>query len=181
MLTKLEIPAQSILSDVPIALATEIVTTFTVVSFYDVNYICIIVVHRDVHGPGLQTPPFHRRSMSPQPPSQRISSSSQWLFTKAEILESPSVRDGLEPQVEKANRSKGVLFIETVGYKLRLHKVTISTATMFLHRFYMREPMTRFHHYVSFLRFYGTYKRKLRQRASSWLPKLKKIRGNCQI
>lgn len=82
------------------------------------------------------------------PPSPLKPSPSQWLFTKSEILMSPSCREGLDPQTENANRSKGCQFVETIGHKLRLHQVTIATATMFLHRFYMRQPMSQFHHYV---------------------------------
>ena len=82
------------------------------------------------------------------PPSPSKPLNSQWLFTKSEILMSPSCKEGLDPQIENANRSKGCQFIETIGQKLRLHQVTIATATMFLHRFYMRQSMSLFHHYV---------------------------------
>ena len=87
--------------------------------------------------------------MSRSPAKRHTSSaSSQWYFTKAEILSSPSVREGLNPQEEKTNRSKGCLFMEVVGQKLRLHLYTVSTACMFFHRFYMRQAMKLFHHYV---------------------------------
>jgi len=54
----------------------------------------------------------------------------------------------MDAQLEATNRSKGANFIDLVGHKLRLHQVTIATATMFFHRFYMFHPLTQFHHYV---------------------------------
>ena len=91
-------------------------------------------------------------SRTPQtpPPQLRYSKRSQWFFTNSEILAAPSIIDknGVTPALEKANRSKGCQFIETVGHVLKLHQVTIATAAMFLHRFYMRQSMVKFHHYV---------------------------------
>jgi Cyclin, N-terminal domain len=91
------------------------------------------------------------RPMTHTPSHPQSSAPPQWLFTKSEFIsQSSSIRHGLDPQTEKTNRSKGCQFIETVGHKLRLHQTTIATATMFLHRFYMRQPMSQFHHYVPF-------------------------------
>lgn len=95
----------------------------------------------------LMMPPSSPKTLLSFPSSSK---SSQWYFTKSEIMQTPSIKQGLNPATEKANRSKGCQFIETVGQKLRLHQVTISTATTFLHRFYMRQPMSRYHHYVLF-------------------------------
>jgi hypothetical protein len=105
---------------------------------------------------GINTSPCPRRGQrylmanSPHTPARPPSTStpSQWIFTKAEILSSPSIKEGMDPQLEATNRSKGANFIDMVGHKLRLHQITIATATMFFHRFYMFRSLSRFHHYV---------------------------------
>jgi hypothetical protein len=81
-------------------------------------------------------------------PATPSKSSSQWYFTKRELLSSPSIQAGLSPKEEKANRVKGCQLIAKVGHSLRLHHTTLATAAMFFHRFYMRFPMQKFHHYV---------------------------------
>lgn len=71
----------------------------------------------------------------------------QWLFTEAELLRTPSILEGLTPEKERENRSKGVNFILQVGIMLKLPQITLATASVFLHRFYMRHPMQTFHYY----------------------------------
>lgn len=71
----------------------------------------------------------------------------QWLFTEAELIRTPSIIDGLAPEKERENRSKGVNFILQVGIMLKLPQITLATASVFLHRFYMRHPMQTFHYY----------------------------------
>ena len=79
---------------------------------------------------------------------------SQWLFTEEELLRAPSILDGLSPEKEHENRSKGVNFIIQVGIMLKLPQITLATAAVFLHRFYMRYSMQDIpgrpgHHYYS--------------------------------
>lgn len=71
----------------------------------------------------------------------------QWLFTDAELLRTPSILDGLTPEKERENRSKGVNFILQVGIMLKLPQITLATASVFLHRFYMRHSMQNYHYY----------------------------------
>lgn len=71
----------------------------------------------------------------------------QWLFTEAELLRAPSILDGLAPEKERENRSKGVNFILQVGIMLKLPQITLATASVFLHRFYMRHSMQNYHYY----------------------------------
>lgn len=71
----------------------------------------------------------------------------QWLFTEAELLRTPSILDGLPPEKERENRSKGVNFILQVGIMLKLPQITLATASVFLHRFYMRHSMQNYHYY----------------------------------
>jgi Cyclin, N-terminal domain len=75
--------------------------------------------------------------------------SSQWLFTKSELLSTPSIHASMTSEQEKTMRTKGIQLIQEVGTKLRLHQATIATAAMFFHRFYMRKSLIDFHHYVS--------------------------------
>lgn len=77
---------------------------------------------------------------------------SQWLFTPAELLRSPSILDGLSVAQELANRQKGVNFITQVGIMLKLPQLTLATASVYLHRFFMRHGMQQpnkpgLHHY----------------------------------
>ena len=47
----------------------------------------------------------------------------------------------MAPEKERENRSKGVNFILQVGIMLKLPQITLATASIFLHRFYMRHSM----------------------------------------
>lgn len=72
---------------------------------------------------------------------------SQWLFTESELLQTPSIIEGLTPDKERESRSKGVNFILQVGIMLKLPQITLATASIFLHRFYMRHSLKTFHQY----------------------------------
>ncbi|KAK6538778.1 hypothetical protein TWF694_010346 [Orbilia ellipsospora] len=72
----------------------------------------------------------------------------QWLFTDEELLRTPSiVKSGITVQQEREGRSKGCNFILQVGIKLKLPQLTLATASVFLHRFFMRESLRDFHYY----------------------------------
>ena len=77
---------------------------------------------------------------------------SQWYFTDAELAATPSVADGLPIVEEKTRRAKAVNFIIQAGILLKLPQLTLATASVFLHRFYMRYSMVPekngLHHYV---------------------------------
>ena len=79
---------------------------------------------------------------------------SQWLFTAAELDLTPSIMDGMSTEQELANRSKGVNFITQVGILLKLPQLTLATASVYLHRFFMRNSMVDLpgrpglHHYA---------------------------------
>lgn len=77
---------------------------------------------------------------------------SQWLFTAEELLRTPSILEGLPPAQELTNRAKGVNFITQVGIALKLPQLTLATACVYLHRFFMRHSMPTptkpgIHHY----------------------------------
>ncbi|KAK6527056.1 hypothetical protein TWF281_010251 [Arthrobotrys megalospora] len=72
----------------------------------------------------------------------------QWLFTDDELLRTPSIiKNGITVQQEREGRSKGCNFILQVGIKLKLPQLTLATASVFLHRFFMRESLKDFHYY----------------------------------
>lgn len=96
----------------------------------------------------------HRSCQTPAPPNELLLlAESQWLFTETELLRTPSILDGLSPDKERENRGKGVNFILQVGIMLKLPQITLATASVYLHRFFMRHSMfdlpTRpgFHYY----------------------------------
>lgn len=81
-----------------------------------------------------------------------IEPQSQWLFTEEEIRNSPSVLAGLPFAEEVCRRAKGVNFIIQAGILLKIPQLTLGTASVFFHRFYMRHSMVvekgGIHHYV---------------------------------
>jgi len=65
-------------------------------------------------------------------------SEAQWLFTDAELANTPSIQEGMTYAEEKELRAKGVNFINQVGILLKLPQLTLSTAAIFFQRFLMR-------------------------------------------
>jgi len=78
----------------------------------------------------------------------------QWLFEEEDLHHTPSIiNGGISMQEEWMRRAKGVNFIIQAGMILKLPQLTLATASVFFHRFYMRESMVAekggIHHYVS--------------------------------
>ncbi|KAK5132676.1 hypothetical protein LTR08_008720 [Meristemomyces frigidus] len=81
---------------------------------------------------------------------------SQWLFTPAELANTPSIQDGMTVSDERETRSKGIAFILQVGVLLKLPQLTLDTAAVFFQRFLMRASLKKprgdvpkLHHYQS--------------------------------
>lgn len=73
-----------------------------------------------------------------------------WLFSTEEIKANcPSVLEGMTLQEITFSISKGVNFILQVAAYLKLPQMVIYAAATFLHRFYLRYSLKKFHHYVS--------------------------------
>ncbi|KAL2827004.1 hypothetical protein BDW59DRAFT_171553 [Aspergillus cavernicola] len=70
-----------------------------------------------------------------------LASQEQWLFTDEELTRAPSQLDGMKMEQEHVNRSKGVNFITQVGIMLKLPQLTLSTAAVYFHRYFMRFSM----------------------------------------
>ncbi|CUS14829.1 unnamed protein product [Tuber aestivum] len=79
--------------------------------------------------------------------SERQNLESQWIFTEEELLRTPSVLDGISPELEREQRGKGCNFILQMGIQLKLPQLTLATASVFLHRFYMQNSLKRHHYY----------------------------------
>ncbi|GAB7361922.1 hypothetical protein MBLNU230_g1960t1 [Neophaeotheca triangularis] len=67
----------------------------------------------------------------------------QWLFTQAELDNTPSVQDGMSAVEEREMRAKGINFIVQVGIMLKLPQLTLSTAGVFFQRFLMRASLKK--------------------------------------
>ncbi|KAF3491504.1 cyclin [Arthroderma uncinatum] len=70
-----------------------------------------------------------------------VSNESQWLFTDSDLRYAPSILDGMSMETEHTQRSKGVNFITQVGILLKLPQLTLCTASVYMHRFFMRYSM----------------------------------------
>jgi protein BUR2 len=97
--------------------------------------------------------PAHRQR--PKSPNRVLAEAeAQWIFTDAELLNTPSIQDGMPAAEEKETRAKGVNFIVQVGIMLKLPQLTLSTAAIFFQRFLMRASLKKargdipkLHHY----------------------------------
>ncbi|SAM08417.1 hypothetical protein [Absidia glauca] len=71
----------------------------------------------------------------------------QWLYSKEELLDTPSISDGITFEQEQLDRTKGCHYLLAVAARLNLPQLVVATATTFFHRFFMRHSMKRFHIY----------------------------------
>ncbi|KAJ7546085.1 hypothetical protein O6H91_08G024200 [Diphasiastrum complanatum] len=71
-------------------------------------------------------------------------SSSNWYFTRDEIEKnSPSRRDGVDVNKETYFRKSYCTFLQDLGMRLKVPQITIATATVMCHRFFLRQSHTR--------------------------------------
>ncbi|OLL26255.1 Cyclin pch1 [Neolecta irregularis DAH-3] len=72
----------------------------------------------------------------------------RWYFRKEELQNTPSIsKHRYTVEQERLERGKGCNFILQVGIPLHLPQMTLATATVFLHRFYMRYSLKEYHCY----------------------------------
>ncbi|KAK3022081.1 hypothetical protein RJ639_045925 [Escallonia herrerae] len=68
----------------------------------------------------------------------------KWYFSKEEIEDhSPSRSDGIDQKEESHLRKLYCSFLQELGMELKVPQVTIATAVMLCHRFYMRQSHAR--------------------------------------
>lgn len=99
--------------------------------------------------------PQHRHIERPRPPLPAVAEAEQqWIFTEDELLQAPSIADGMPAEEERTLRRKGVAFILQVGMMLKLPQTTLSTAAVFFNRSLMRMSLKSrpgykaLHHFV---------------------------------
>ncbi|KAI9307925.1 cyclin-like protein [Cunninghamella echinulata] len=63
----------------------------------------------------------------------------QWFFTRDELQSTPTItQDGISVAEEQRMRSQGCSFIQAIGCRLAVPQITVATAIVYFHRFYMR-------------------------------------------
>ncbi|KAI8337263.1 cyclin-like protein [Chlamydoabsidia padenii] len=63
----------------------------------------------------------------------------QWFFTREELHMAPTiVNHGASVLQEQSKRAQGCAYIQTVGCRLQVPQITVATAMVYFHRFYMR-------------------------------------------
>ncbi|XP_016891795.1 cyclin-T1 isoform X2 [Cynoglossus semilaevis] len=76
------------------------------------------------------------------------SSNNKWYYTRQQIDDSPSRRAGLDPDKELSYRQQAANLLQDMGQRLNVSQLTINTAIVYMHRFYMIQSFTRFHRNV---------------------------------
>ncbi|XP_028846675.1 cyclin-T2-like [Denticeps clupeoides] len=71
--------------------------------------------------------------------------SSKWFFTREQLESTPSRRSGVEPDRELSYRQQAANLIQDMGQRLNVSQLTINTAIVYMHRFYMYHSFTKFH------------------------------------
>ncbi|XP_020580853.1 cyclin-T1-3-like [Phalaenopsis equestris] len=68
----------------------------------------------------------------------------RWYFSRKEIEEnSPSRRDGIDLKKEAYFRKSYCTYLQDLGMRLKVPQVTIATAIVFCHRFFLRQSHTK--------------------------------------
>ncbi|KAG7323302.1 hypothetical protein KOW79_013004 [Hemibagrus wyckioides] len=82
------------------------------------------------------------------PQISRSGIKNKWYFTREQIENSPSRRAGLDPDKELSYRQQAANLLQDMGQRLNVSQLTINTAIVYMHRFYMIQSFTRFHRNV---------------------------------
>ncbi|XP_061591105.1 cyclin-T1 isoform X2 [Cololabis saira] len=72
----------------------------------------------------------------------------KWYYNRQQIENSPSKRAGLDPDKELSYRQQAANLLQDMGQRLNVSQLTINTAIVYMHRFYMVQSFTRFHRNV---------------------------------
>ncbi|XP_051914328.1 cyclin-T-like isoform X2 [Hippocampus zosterae] len=76
------------------------------------------------------------------------SCNNKWYYSRQEIDNNPSRRAGLDPDKELSYRQQAANLLQDMGQRLNVSQLTINTAIVYMHRFYMVQSFTRFHRNV---------------------------------
>ncbi|NXL68664.1 CCNT1 protein, partial [Chordeiles acutipennis] len=69
----------------------------------------------------------------------------RWYFSRDQLEHSPSRRAGLDPDKELSYRQQAANLLQDMGQRLNVSQLTINTAIVYMHRFYMVQSFTQFH------------------------------------
>ncbi|CAH2305369.1 cyclin-T2 isoform X1 [Pelobates cultripes] len=76
------------------------------------------------------------------------SAAARWFFTREQLESSPSRRCGVEADKELSYRQQAANLIQDMGQRLNVSQLTINTAIVYMHRFYMHHSFTKYHRNV---------------------------------
>uniref|UniRef100_A0A8D0PKP3 Cyclin N-terminal domain-containing protein n=1 Tax=Sus scrofa TaxID=9823 RepID=A0A8D0PKP3_PIG len=76
---------------------------------------------------------------------ERKNNNKRWYFTREQLENSPSRRFGLDPDEELSCRQQAANLLQDMGQRLNVSQLTINTAIVYMHRFYMIQSFTQFH------------------------------------
>ncbi|XP_072293794.1 uncharacterized protein [Eucyclogobius newberryi] len=69
----------------------------------------------------------------------------RWFFSREQLQQTPSRCCGVEPDRELSYRQQAANLIQDMGQRLNVSQLTINTAIVYMHRFYMQHSFTKFH------------------------------------
>ncbi|XP_034279965.2 cyclin-T2 isoform X1 [Pantherophis guttatus] len=70
--------------------------------------------------------------------------SSRWFFSRERLDNTPSRHCGVEADKELSYRQQAANLIQDMGQRLNVSQLTINTAIVYMHRFYMHHSFTKF-------------------------------------
>ncbi|XP_010962521.1 cyclin-T1 isoform X2 [Camelus bactrianus] len=76
---------------------------------------------------------------------ERKNNNKRWYFTRDQLENSPSRRFGVDPDKELSYRQQAANLLQDMGQRLYVSQLTINTAIVYMHRFYMIQSFTQFH------------------------------------
>uniref|UniRef100_A0A673TP79 Cyclin T1 n=1 Tax=Suricata suricatta TaxID=37032 RepID=A0A673TP79_SURSU len=76
---------------------------------------------------------------------ERKNNNKRWYFTREQLENSPSRRFGMDPDKELSSRQQAANLLQDMGQRLNVSQLTINTAIVYMHRFYMIQSFTQFH------------------------------------
>ncbi|XP_077810148.1 cyclin-T1 isoform X5 [Macaca mulatta] len=74
----------------------------------------------------------------------RKNNNKRWYFTREQLENSPSRRFGVDPDKELSYRQQAANLLQDMGQRLNVSQLTINTAIVYMHRFYMIQSFTQF-------------------------------------
>uniref|UniRef100_A0A2I3HY38 Cyclin T1 n=1 Tax=Nomascus leucogenys TaxID=61853 RepID=A0A2I3HY38_NOMLE len=75
---------------------------------------------------------------------ERKNNNKRWYFTREQLENSPSRRFGVDPDKELSYRQQAANLLQDMGQRLNVSQLTINTAIVYMHRFYMIQSFTQF-------------------------------------